>query len=444
MIPVAASDVYADTNHITVLLSRLDKWLDSMRSPGGYTGPVAHWWQNCLQFTGVGLDWRYEGIISAYLALFHNTGEQHWMLKAIRAGDDLITGQLSSGNYRCSRFELNPYSGGTPHEAACDLALLLLARTLKEHDKPEWGIYFQAAAHNVNEFYIRVLWDDAAASFRDQLNTSSFVPNKSATLSEALFMLSTLSDDDIYAEKYALPSLDTICDHQIQAGALKGAIYQNSMNGEKIPRFFPYYVARCIPGLLAGYEWSGSERYLNAAWLAMDWVQQQRDSDGAYPQVIYPGGRANRFPRWVAAVGDILRAERLLAAYGHASDSQQTLCWLIDGAQPSGGFRTAQGFAAQISQRASPLPEFRDLLPVCGWIDKTFRYLAESLPQNAPITTLNAWPGDFQGECLLHGKRMRYLETESLIELRQDKRTVYRWEKGASWAAICTAELLWK
>jgi hypothetical protein len=50
-------------------LARLEAWLESMRGPGGYGGPVAHWWRQSLLYTGPGLDWRYEGIILGYLAL---------------------------------------------------------------------------------------------------------------------------------------------------------------------------------------------------------------------------------------------------------------------------------------------------------------------------------------------------------------------------------------
>src|SRR5690242_5859072 len=35
----------------------LDAWLESMRGPGGYGGPVVHWWQQSLIYTGAGLDW---------------------------------------------------------------------------------------------------------------------------------------------------------------------------------------------------------------------------------------------------------------------------------------------------------------------------------------------------------------------------------------------------
>src|SRR5690554_1264599 len=106
---------------LPLVVARLEAWLETMRGPGGYTGPVAHWWQNCLFYTGPGLDWRYEGIITGYLTLYERTGETRWLSKACRAGDDVLDGQLPSGHFAGSCFELNPYTAGTPHEAACDL-----------------------------------------------------------------------------------------------------------------------------------------------------------------------------------------------------------------------------------------------------------------------------------------------------------------------------------
>jgi hypothetical protein len=59
-------------------VASLDAWFETMRGPDGYGGPVAHWWQDCLHFTGAGLDWRYEGIIAGYLNLFERTGQTVW------------------------------------------------------------------------------------------------------------------------------------------------------------------------------------------------------------------------------------------------------------------------------------------------------------------------------------------------------------------------------
>src|SRR4051812_17366681 len=112
-------------------VARLDGWLDTMRGPGGYGGPVAHWWQQCLVYTGPGLDWRYEGLILGYLQLWAHTGAEGWLHKACRAGDDLVQAQLANGHYPASGFEANLSSAGTPHEAACDVGLLSLALALR-------------------------------------------------------------------------------------------------------------------------------------------------------------------------------------------------------------------------------------------------------------------------------------------------------------------------
>jgi hypothetical protein len=92
----------------------LDSWFDSMRLPGGYGGPVAHWWDDCLIYQGPGLDWRYEGIILGYLNLWESTGDRYWLNKANRAGDDLVQGQLPSGNFnnsKCHWMASRIYSG---------------------------------------------------------------------------------------------------------------------------------------------------------------------------------------------------------------------------------------------------------------------------------------------------------------------------------------------
>ena len=61
------------SSSINTAVMRLDAWLETMRGPNGYGGPVAHWWQQSLMYTGAGLDWRYEGIIEGYLQLWART-----------------------------------------------------------------------------------------------------------------------------------------------------------------------------------------------------------------------------------------------------------------------------------------------------------------------------------------------------------------------------------
>ena len=514
---------------VVQVLARIDSWLDTMRGTDGYGGPVAHWWQNCLQFTGAGLDWRYEGLITGYLTLHERTGQSEWLAKARRAGDDLLSGQLPGGTYRNSSFELNPYSGGTPHEAAADLALLHLAEALRERGdhgpaaagrtpstaaspaavpsgrdgrrvpswrdgvpirqptgrSTSWRTYLQAAEANLRGYYVGTLWDEQAQSFRDHPRFPSFVPNKSATLVEALLKLAALSGDEEWAERYARPTLQAVLAHQVSGGDLDGAIEQASQNGRRAGRYFPYYNARCVPGLVAGYEWSRDERLLDAARRAMAFVLRWRYEDGSFPQVVYAGGRVNRYPQWIAAVGDILRALDLLRPYGLDADFEPTRRWLLQGQMPTGAFRTAHGFGSQISQRPpGVLPEFRDLLPVCGWVDKAFRWMAEDVKretgnvkreaedvkretgnvtreaengkreagngrreaegaQNAKREAGNV-EGEYEAECTLRGERVLYREDAAVIELRSSGQAMYRWQKGQPWAEVCAEELLWK
>ncbi|MCP4536822.1 MAG: hypothetical protein GY832_06720 [Chloroflexi bacterium] len=417
---------------------KLDAWLDSMRASDGYGGPVAHWWQNSLQFTGAGLDWRYEGIIIGYLNLYGRTDDEQWLDKARRAGDDLARGQLPSGNFRDSCFELNPHSGGTPHEAACDYALLRLAQVLRARGDNAWEQYALVAERNLRGYYLERLWDDEAGGFGNSPNYPAFTPNKSATTVEALFALATLQQDDKLIEQYALPTLDTILRHQAPASdyLLDGAIDQSSLAGKGSSRFFPFYVARCIPALLEGYSYTQHNRYLQAAQRAMSFVLRCRLPDGSFPQVVYGDGRTNRYPQWIAGVGDILRAMRLMSETGMEIRKDNTLTWMLNGQNQSGGIHTGHGFAAQVSQRKpTQLPEFRDVLPVCGWVDKAFRYLTSRVQGDLKLGKAAA--NGTESACVFRGQIAKYREDAVTIELWVGEEIVYQCRKGSAWAEIC-------
>jgi uncharacterized protein YyaL (SSP411 family) len=435
-----------ETRAIAQAVLRLDAWLDSMRGPDGYGGPVAHWWQNCLQFTGAGIDWRYEGIITGYLNLYTTTQNRHWLEKACRAGDDIVRAQQPDGTYRNSCFELNPYPGGTPHEAACDLALLRLAEVLQQMHDLRWQTYLAVAARNLQQRYIAQMWDHSLQLFCDMPGVPSFVPNKAATLAESLMLLARLTYDEQLVQRYVLPTLDAVLRHQVRGGILDGAIYQNSFGQRPVVKFFPYYIARCVPGLLAGYEWSNDARYLDAAQRAMACVLRWRYDDGSFPQAVYPGGHVNRYPQWIAAVGDIIRVMRLLNTYGDNIDVQPTLDWLMRGQLSTGGFCTAHGFASQVTQRQpGSLPEFRDLLPVCGWSDKAFCCLTELVP-DIPISSSelrDQQPG-CEVPCRFRGHHLRYVEKDGILALHTQHDVIYRWSKGAAWAERCASGLFLK
>lgn len=414
-------------------VARLLAWLETMRGPGGYGGPVAHWWQQSLLYTGTGHDWRYEGIIAGYLSLWQRSGDPQWLALARRAGDDLVEGQLASGHYAASAFEINPAAGGTPHEAAVDLGLLLLADALRSIESPDWQIYAECALRNLRTFYLAQLWDAQVRAFRDHPDMPSFVPNKAATLCEALFLAAEISDNADWVEAYALPTLDHIVAHQMRAGGpLAGAIAQNSFGKRMVLRYFPIYIARCVPALLRGYHWSGDERYADSALQAMAFIARWINADGSLPTVIYANRKIARFPTWIAPVGDVLRAADLVRPYGFSANLDPLVQHLLAGQDDSGAFQTARGFAAQAGGRPGALPDLRDVLHVVGWCDKALRYLAAQVGPYLPVGESKP----FTVECVFRGQRLQLLETPKQLQLVGRYGVCYRWWKGDPWPEI--------
>jgi uncharacterized protein YyaL (SSP411 family) len=427
-----------DPSQIDLAVARLDAWLDTMRGPFGYGGPVCHWWRQSLLYTGPGFDWRYEGIIHGYLTLWQRTAEARWLHKARRAADDLLAAQLSNGNYPASSFEANPAPAGTPHEVAADLGLLSLALALKKLADPASEHYAQAARCNLQAYYLDKLWDSSTHSFRDHPLVPSFVPNKAATAAQAFFALSELDGDDHWAVEYALPNLDRILAHQVTTSSpLHGAIAQNSFGSHIEPKYMPFYIARCIPALCEGYEWSRQARFLDAALEAMGFVSRLVQDGGSLPAALYPHHQRNHYPQWVAALGDILRIADLLRSYGFTVDLSPLEATMLSGQDPSGGIRTAHGFAAREDGLPSGPPDLRDLLHVAGWADKTFHFLATRVT-GRPLPPASCQP--FHTDCSFHGLRLSLYEDHQRLQATHQGRAIYLWLKGETWARSASPE----
>jgi hypothetical protein len=399
---------------------------------------VAHWWRSSLLYTGPGFDWRCQGLILGDLALWERTSQPGWLDKARRLGEDLLAAQLPGGHFLASAFELNPASGGTPHEAALDLALLRLAEALRSLGDPGWLAFRCAAVANLRLYYLEKLWDPQACYFRDHPQVASFVPNKAATACQALFAWSESDGDSRWAELYALPNLERILDFQAAApGPLHGAILQNFFHHRRVPIYMPYYTARCVPALVQGYAWFSQERFLQAAWDALGFILRQQDGFGGLPPALYPGSQVNRWPRWRAGLGDVLLAAGALRPYGPSPDLSGLLGFLLAGQDETGGIQTAFGFGAQAGGAPHDLPDFRDLLHVAGWCDKAFHALAlHANPAGLPA----AASGPFQADCLFAGRRLLFYEDAERLQATCAGKTVYLWIKGEPWARQAAPE----
>jgi hypothetical protein len=422
---------------INSAVAHLDRWLDTMRGPQGYTGPQAHWWQQRLATTTTTLDWRYEGIIAGYIHLWRRTGDGGWLAKAQWAGDDLLAAQTPQG-----LFGYRDATGDEPaaNTAMCASALLDLALALYQAQSAVWQPYAAAGELTIHGVLIDALWDDTLMIFRDAPGTPQFYPHRGAAIAETLFRHGELRQMTELVERYALPMLRTIMRYQVHApnDPMDGAIPYLIGTARQVPKFLPLCIARCVPCLLRAYEWTDDQAFFDAAWRAFAFVHRHRSIDGSFPAVIYTRRRVNRYPEWIAGTGDVLRAAYALGVHGLSVDVEPTLHWLLAGQDGSGGIKTAHGLGARVLQRTPRIADVRDVLHVVGWNDKAFRALAlhatNVTPSLAPLAT--------QQVCAFRGRFLTFREDESVVEIIHDREVRYRWRKGDEWPAICTPEFV--
>lgn len=414
-----------DAPSIAQALANLDWWLETMRQRGGYGGPIAHWWQSCYLYAGPGLDWRYEGILWGYRTLYEKTRNERWRQKLRIAAADLIWGQERDGAYRASQFEQNPGILGTPHEAAATLGLLAAVPYVE--DPSQALATCQANADNL----IDKLWDNKARGFNDRPGVRSRVPNKLATLAEALMALYQVSGEPDYLE-LAEAALSDVVRYQIAGGPFDGAIHQYAAKGRGGDgRLFPYYNARCVAGLLMGAKVLAKPAYAKAASRIIDFLERTKRADGSWPQVVYRSGAQAHFPGWIAGRADIIRSYRLVDRWA----GEKAWQGLLAGQMGSGGFRTAVGFQNQIDQKTpEAVPDFRDVTPVVGWNDKVFRLLADMLPEGETIP--DPTTDSIACRVLVGGRPALFRESAEamVIEEESERYLLYRWNKKEPWA----------
>jgi hypothetical protein len=410
----------SDPTRLAAAIALQAAWLDTVHQPGGYGGPVAHWWQHRFRSTGPGLDWRYEGILLGYRSLLRKSDDPHWGAQLRRGADDLVAGQRSDGHYRSSRFEVNPGSLGTPHEAAATLGLLAAA---EEGGDAAW---LDAARRNLDALIAAL---DDGDVFVDVPGSPGRVPNKLATFAQALLRLAGALDADDYRD-HARSALDGVLALQVTDGPWGGAVHQYAPDGVRGDgRFFPYYNARCVPPLLEAATTLGDERYRTAADGVLDFLEHTVTPDGAWPQIVYRKGRDMTWPRWLAGAGDILLAFHAAGRPLPAGALERLLASQL----PSGGFPTGEGFASQLHQaQPDDPPDFRDLVPVAGWNDKTFRLLCALLPEGTPLP--NAAVAEVERKVRIGDRHGTLFESAEALELKADGATLYRWYKDEPWA----------
>ena len=412
-------------------VARADAWFETMRQQGGYGGPVVHWWNHSLRFAGAATDWRYEGLLIGYSELAHRFGGR-WRDRLEAAVGDVLSSQLPSGHYRASRFEANPGTAGTPHEAAVSRGLLTAAKVL---GGMETGI--DAARRNL-EGLLRKLWNEELGTFVDVPGSAGVVPNKVATMALALMELAEASRDDHHLLRYAQRALRGALTLQVRKGRFVGAIHQYAPGGHHGDgRFFPFYIARCVPAFTRASRIWDDAQFREAAELVVDFLDRTMLSTGTWPQVLYAHGQRRDFPSWVAGVGDILMAFEEVGRTAPPAAIDQ----LLRSQSSMGGFPTALGFDGMPD---NAWPAIADLLPVVGWTDKAFAYLVRILarnragPESLPLPRIAPW----ERTVTLRGVQGEMREDEgSVIARFSGAGHALSWQKSHPWTR-CVSESL--
>ena len=356
---------------VTKAISQNLAWLQTMKQPGGYAGPVTHYWSDSLTYTGPGTDWRYEGLIPAYISLYRKTKQAIFKTRAIECGEFILHAQCDDGSFQNSAFEANPsfkYSG-TPHEAAVCNALFELAQFLRKEKMP-FQKYENAALKNIENVHLAQFWDDKRKTFlqfqksRLQQKNNLIVPNKIATTCEALLHAYDATRKNTYLHT-TLRASESILEYQDKS-EWNGGIYQSDMHDKIIP----FYTARCIPVLVNLFERTKEEKYLDAALNAGMYVKKHQRADGFFSFGENMNDEASPGPFFIAGAGDIGRALQSLSPYKKISIAS-IIEALISSQRKNGAFPT--------KEESKELPSWKDQLGAVGLNDKALRFLSENM-----------------------------------------------------------------
>ena len=341
------------------------------------------------------------------------------------AAQDILPHQLSDGRFRNSSFQFGPVPGGTPHEAALCVALLRLAGTLQNEADPRAAAFRQAALHNREGYWTGQLWN--GQGFQDQPYKGVFVANKHATLMEALLEAQAQTGTD-YGE-YLQACVRVILGSQIRSGLQAGGTIHLGIGPSRLA--IPIYTARTMNGLLSYHDRFPATEYERAVCDAASFLIRMLRSEGvAWGR--YGDGRLALNPMMIAGAGDVLRFLLRVQARGLVEVSpsvERLIRLLVENQLPSGGLPTAHGFRAKGLNVRSQGQDLRDLLPVVGWVDKSFRALVLALPAGKQLPAADTRP--YHLPVVWRGAACQFQETSTHFILNADRGGyAYRWTKG--------------
>ena len=410
-------------------LGRLEGWLATMRGPGGYYGPVVGLRGVSMAWCGAGHDWRWEGLLDGWITLHRRTDDPVYLERMGAALHALRPAQLANGSFCNSYFDNNPFEGGMPYEPAMMAAVLRTLLYMKEKAHP-WPV---GAAEMVERFVeerlLKELWNKVLKTFNNwmQSDFERYSPPAIAAIVETLYGYAGLSDSAARLAPYIEGAASSLLASQLRDGALRGALPLSNNEGASAS---PCLAARALPALALLYRRTGDARFASACEALAGFVSRSLLPDGGIPYMVFANRPPRELPRFVGATADTLRSLDCVGRID-AAVTRTHLAWILDHQTASGGFDSAVGFGAGTGHTLHP--DWRDVIPVCGWADKVYALLA-GLAGN-PVTEVSGEP--VCRSVRVRGTEAVFTEDAESMALRGKKTEWFVWSKRTVCPSAC-------
>jgi hypothetical protein len=420
----------ADTQAVAKAVAGFEGWLETIRTDRGYGGPVVGLRGASMGYCGPACDWRYEGLLDGYRGMFQATRDTDYLDRMARDLDQIAAAQLGDGTFRNSYFDANPFEGGVPHEPAVLAASCRASRHLVHEGRPAPPAVASMVERYVEQHLIKHLWNKLLQTFNDW-PTSEFpwyAPGTVAAAVELLIEYADLADAWPRVEHYAMGAGASLLAAQVKTGPLAGGLPFSSNTQDNVS---PFFAARCLPALAALARKTGEKSYHEAVQALTAFLRAHRTPEGLHPRMVFAHRSAATAPMLLGAVAGILGAlDR--AGMLQQDDLAQPLAFVLSHQAASGAFDTAVGFGRLRTSRTRP--DWRDVIPVCGWQDKVYALLATLHPgQRVSVST-----EPVSRDVSVLGRRAAYREDNAMMRIEDAKgRALYAWDKKTNWPKVC-------
>jgi hypothetical protein len=419
-----------DDKTLAAAQGRLESWFDSMHGPAGYYGPVVGFRGVGAGYCGPGFDWRYEGLLEGWMAMGRACPEATLAGRIEGALAEIRRSRLANGTLRCSYFESNPFDGGMPHEPILMSSALRARSFLHSVGRPFDPAFDSLLERFVRERLVKELWNKALKTFNNWIQSEyeSYSPAAVASIVEVLVGYQEIAGDGSVLDSMIQGAAESLLAVQIRTGPLAGGIPVSNRSGVPIN---PYLAARCLTALTLLHRKLNDDRFSQAGEALSNFLGRISLKQGGFPLQVGPGGAARETPVFVGATAGVLVE---LARSGRLTEPvlQPHLAFILGRQTVSGAFHTAVGFNGG---GGASRPDWRDVMPVCGWGDKIYHLLALLRPGAVtPVPT-----GEVRCDVMVRGKPAEFEETQRGMRLTcHPEKTCFAWEKGRKWPQICT------